>query len=69
VALAWLLSKYPHVVPIPGAKRSKNVHENAAATRIKLTANQIEALDRLFDPRAVVGDRYPEAAMAGIEGS
>jgi aryl-alcohol dehydrogenase-like predicted oxidoreductase len=67
VALAWILSKHPHVVPIPGAKRSKYVHENAAATRIKLTANQIETLDRLFDPCAVVGDRYPEAAMVGME--
>ena len=68
VALAWILSKHPHVVPIPGAKHSKYVHENAAATRRKLTAQQIEALDGLFAPSAVVGDRYPEAAMVGIEG-
>jgi aryl-alcohol dehydrogenase-like predicted oxidoreductase len=68
VALAWLLSKHPHVVPIPGAKRSKHVAQNAAAARMKLTAQQIEALDGLFVPAAVVGDRYPEAAMAGIEG-
>lgn len=67
VALAWILSKHPHVVPIPGAKHPRYVHENAAASRIKLTARQIEALDRLFDAGAVVGDRYPEAAMAGIE--
>lgn len=68
VALAWILSKHPHVVPIPGVKRPKYVLENTAATRIKLAAKQIEALDRLFDPSAVLGDRYPEAAMAGIEG-
>jgi aryl-alcohol dehydrogenase-like predicted oxidoreductase len=67
VALAWLLSKHPHVVPIPGAKRSKYVPENAAATRIKLTVQQIEALDGLFTPAAVTGARYPEAALAGIE--
>ena len=67
VALAWILSKHPHVVPIPGAKHSKHVYENAAAARIKLTAQQIEALDGLFVPAAVVGDRYPEAAIAGIE--
>ena len=67
VALAWILSKHPHVVPIPGAKHPKYVHENAAATRIKLTANQVDTLDRLFIPTALVGDRYPEAAMAGIE--
>ena len=67
VALAWILSRHPHVVPIPGAKRPKYVHENAAATKIKLTAQQVEALDALFVPSVVVGDRYPEAAMTGIE--
>lgn len=67
VSLAWMLSKHPHVVPIPGAKRPRYVQENAAATRVKLTAWQIEALDRLFDAGAVVGERYPEAAMVGIE--
>jgi aryl-alcohol dehydrogenase-like predicted oxidoreductase len=67
VALAWILSKHPHVVPIPGAKRPNHVLENAAATRTQLSAKQIETLNRLFDPRAVVGDRYPAANMAGIE--
>ena len=67
LALAWTLSKHPHVVPIPGAKPSRYVQENAAATRIKLTAQQIEVLDKLFDADAVVGDRYPKGAMAGIE--
>jgi hypothetical protein len=44
------------------------VEENAAAARIKLTAKQVEALDGLFDAGAIVGDRYPAAAMVGIEG-
>jgi aryl-alcohol dehydrogenase-like predicted oxidoreductase len=69
VSLAWMLAKHPHVVPIPGAKRPRYVRENAAATRIELTTLQIEALDSLFGAGAVVGDRYPAAAMAGIEGS
>jgi aryl-alcohol dehydrogenase-like predicted oxidoreductase len=67
VALAWALCKHPHVVPIPGAKRPRYVRENAAAARIKLTARQIEALDKAFDTGAIVGDRYPQAAMVGIE--
>lgn len=67
VALAWMLSKHPHVVPIPGAKHAKYVHQNAAAAGIKLTAGQIEALDRLFVPTAIVGDRYFAAARVGIE--
>ena len=67
VALAWMLSKHSHVVPIPGAKRPRHVRENAAATRIKLSSQQIEALDKLFGAGAVEGERYPAAAMVGIE--
>jgi aryl-alcohol dehydrogenase-like predicted oxidoreductase len=33
VALAWLLGKHPHVVPIPGTKRRTYLAENAAAGR------------------------------------
>jgi aryl-alcohol dehydrogenase-like predicted oxidoreductase len=67
VALAWILAKHPHVVAIPGAKHARHVDENTAATRIKLSAKQIETLDALFAPAVIVGDRYPKAAMAGIE--
>ena len=67
VALAWMLSKHPHVVPIPGAKHAKYVYQNAAAAGIKLTERQIDALDRLFVPTAVMGARYFAAAMVGIE--
>ena len=67
VALAWILSKHPHVVPIPGVKRPKHLDENIAATNLKLTAKHIETLDALFAPSVVVGDRYPESAMTGIE--
>jgi aryl-alcohol dehydrogenase-like predicted oxidoreductase len=67
VALAWMLSKHPHVVPIPGAKHSKYVCQNAAAAGMKLAARQIDSLDTLFVPTAVVGERYFAAAMVGIE--
>jgi aryl-alcohol dehydrogenase-like predicted oxidoreductase len=56
VALAWLLSRRPFVVPIPGTKRVKYVEENAAAADLQLTAGQLERLSALPD---AVGDRYP----------
>jgi aryl-alcohol dehydrogenase-like predicted oxidoreductase len=67
IALAWLLAKHPDVVPIPGTKRPHYVIENAAAAGIELTREEITALDELFDPAAVAGERYTSAGMATIE--
>jgi aryl-alcohol dehydrogenase-like predicted oxidoreductase len=66
VALAWLLGKHPHVVPIPGTKRRTYLAENAAAAVIKLTAADIAELDRIFAPDAVAGARYTEEGMRGV---
>lgn len=68
MALAWLLAKHPHVVPIPGARRLPHLEQNVAATNVHLTAQQVQALDELFAPGKVMGARYPAAGMAGIEG-
>jgi aryl-alcohol dehydrogenase-like predicted oxidoreductase len=56
VALAWLLSRRPWVVPIPGTKRVAYLVENAAAADVELTEAEIARLDEL--PEAV-GERYP----------
>lgn len=67
MALAWLLSKHSDVVPIPGTKRPRYVIENAAAAGIRLSAEEIAALDELFDPAAVAGERYAPDRMGSIE--
>ncbi|MGW1326921.1 aldo/keto reductase [Streptomyces antibioticus] len=41
VALSWILSQGPHVIPIPGAKRERWVTENAGATEIRLTPEDL----------------------------
>ena len=65
-ALAWLLNKHPHVVPIPGTKRRTYLKENAAAAEIKLNTAEIAALDKIFAPGEVAGTRYAEDAMKGL---
>src|SRR4051794_3478208 len=45
LALAWVLSKGQDVVPIPGTKRRKYLEENAAATDIRLTPEDISELE------------------------
>jgi aryl-alcohol dehydrogenase-like predicted oxidoreductase len=65
VALAWLLAKGPHVVPIPGSKRRVTLNDNAGAVDLVLTADDIAALDAALPPGTTAGDRYgSKAAMA-----
>ena len=66
IALAWLLNKHPHVIPIPGTRRIPYLQQNVAATAITLSAAQIAWLDDVFTPANIHGARYPDAGMVGI---
>jgi len=46
VAIRWLIEN-PIVLPIPGAKNGKQALENASALSFSLSADEIEALDRV----------------------
>ncbi|MEM6788306.1 MAG: aldo/keto reductase [Myxococcota bacterium] len=58
VAIAWVLSQGPHIVPIPGTKRAAVVEENAGAAAITLAPADLERLAAAFRPEAVSGGRY-----------
>ena len=47
VALAWLLTRSPVMLPIPGTSKVKHLEENVAAAELELDANKMEELDRL----------------------
>ncbi|MFD3512112.1 aldo/keto reductase [Streptomyces sp. NPDC058657] len=47
VALAWVLSRGPHVIPVPGAKHERWVAENAAACELVLTERDLAAIAEL----------------------
>jgi len=49
LALAWVLSR-ENVIAIPKTSRRERVKENAAAAEMKLSAEQLAELDRLFPP-------------------
>jgi len=63
IALAWILAKQDHVVPIPGTRKIEHLEANAAAADIHLTADEVAALDAAFPVDAAAGDRYPAGAM------
>jgi aryl-alcohol dehydrogenase-like predicted oxidoreductase len=60
VALAWLLAQQRWIVPIPGTRRLERVKENAAATGLPLSADELSDLDQLAARVGVQGIRYNE---------
>src|SRR5438132_172277 len=59
LAIAWLLSRRPFIVPIPGTSHVHRLEENAAAAGLRISADTADALDHIFAPGAAAGDRYP----------
>ncbi|MYT28356.1 MULTISPECIES: aldo/keto reductase [unclassified Streptomyces] len=62
IALAWVQQQAAEhglaVVPIPGTRRRARVEENAAATRIRLSAEELALLESIAGK--VAGDRYAD---------
>jgi aryl-alcohol dehydrogenase-like predicted oxidoreductase len=63
LALAWVLAQGEDIVPIPGTKRRLYLEENAAASEIELTAEDLARLNEIAPQGAAAGTRYPEAMM------
>ena len=68
LALAWVLTHGDNVVPIVGTRSLDRLAENALATEVGLSPDDLARLDRLFAPDAVAGSRYPESSMALLNG-
>lgn len=66
VALAWLLAQHPFIVPIPGTRRRGRLDENAGATSVALSADDLADLNRLVDRVGVAGNRYDAGGMAAV---
>src|SRR5256885_2132289 len=58
VALAWLLTQHPSIVPIPGTRSIKRIDENTHAASVPLSADDIADLNALADRVQVHGNRY-----------
>jgi aryl-alcohol dehydrogenase-like predicted oxidoreductase len=62
LALAWVLSRGDDVVPIPGTKRRTYLEQNAAASDVELTEDDLRRLDAIGD---AAGDRYADMSSIG----
>ena len=67
LALAWVLKRGEHIVPIPGTKRRTYLEENVAAATITLEDGDMNALDEALAPSKVSGPRYGETMMSMVD--
>ncbi|HUN40064.1 MAG TPA: aldo/keto reductase [Acetobacteraceae bacterium] len=66
LALAWLLSREPQVVPIASSSRRDRLAENAAAADLAVSAATMAAVERLFVAGQVAGERYGAMAAQAV---
>jgi aryl-alcohol dehydrogenase-like predicted oxidoreductase len=64
LALAWVLHRGEHIVPIPGTKRVSYLEENLSAADIALSEQEVQRIAETV-PTAT-GDRYDEAGMRSV---
>jgi aryl-alcohol dehydrogenase-like predicted oxidoreductase len=66
LALAWVLAQGNDIIPIPGTKRMKYLEENVAALSVRLSTDELAALDAILPPGIASGMRYPDQGMAAL---
>ena len=57
ISLAWMLHKYPNVVPIPGSKNKERIIENLDASKVELTDEEFSSLETALNSLKVYGHR------------
>lgn len=67
LALAWVLSRGDHVVPIPGTTRVDHLRENQAAAALSVHADLLARAGELIGTSTVSGPRYAEAASREVD--
>lgn len=67
ISLAWMLHKYPNVVPIPGSKNQGRILENLGACAVSLTEDEFSALENALATCTVHGHRgHVESEQRGF---
>jgi aryl-alcohol dehydrogenase-like predicted oxidoreductase len=64
LALAWVLHRWEHIVPIPGTKRVAYLEENLAAGDIELSDEEVERIAQ--EVPVAAGARYDEQGMRSV---
>ncbi len=67
IAVAWAAARGDDIIPLVGARRRDQLTESLGAMEVKLTADDLAAIEAAVPPGAAVGDRYPTPMMAHLD--
>jgi aryl-alcohol dehydrogenase-like predicted oxidoreductase len=67
LALAWVLAKQPHLVPLVGAHTRAQLLDLLAALDSPLSGEEVQALEAIVPADAILGSRYPAEHMAQLD--
>jgi aryl-alcohol dehydrogenase-like predicted oxidoreductase len=67
LALAWVLSKGDHLIPIPGTRTAEHLRDWGAASTLDLTLQDHAEIDRILPVGWANGDRYGHDQAATAE--
>ncbi|WKE65018.1 aldo/keto reductase [Gallaecimonas kandeliae] len=63
LALAWLLARGEHIIPLFGTKRRRYLEDNIQAAAVSLSPEELAAIEAIFPPDVAAGGRYTQAGM------
>lgn len=69
IALAWLLTRKPFIVPIPGTRSIMRIRENIAASEITFSVEEMAEIEHRLDGIQLSGNRYNAASEGLIDKS
>lgn len=67
LAIAWLLHRAPHILPIPGTTSVAHLLDDLGAVDVKLDAGLMARLDAHINQHTVKGDRYNTQANSEVD--
>ena len=67
LALAWLLHKAPHIIPIPGTTSVAHLQEDVGAAKLSLSPGLLARLEALINQQTVTGNRYSAQGNAEVD--
>ena len=67
LAVAWVLAKDPSIVPLVGARKRIQLAESLGALRVKLTPDEIAAIEAAVPAEAIAGTRYGADQMHSLD--
>jgi len=67
LALAWLLHRGAHIIPIPGTTKTDHLEEDLAAVEVNLTPELMAQVGEWINQDTVSGPRYNEKTQKEID--